>query len=67
MLRAVVELGRSVPMDVAVEGIETQEVHDIVRGFGGCLGQGWLYSAAVPLHELSALIEDVDSRVSLNA
>jgi diguanylate cyclase (GGDEF)-like protein len=66
VLRAVVELGRSVSMDVAVEGIETQQVHDIVRGFGGCMGQGWLYSAAVPLHELSTLIADVDSRVALS-
>jgi diguanylate cyclase (GGDEF)-like protein len=67
VLRAVVELGRSVSMDVAVEGIETQQMHDIVRSFGGCFGQGWLYSAAVPLSELSALIADVDSRVALSA
>jgi sensor c-di-GMP phosphodiesterase-like protein len=42
-------------------------MHDIVRSFGGCFGQGWLYSAAVPLSELSALIADVDSRVALSA
>ena len=67
MLRAVVELGRSLPMQVVAEGIETQEMHDIVRGFGQCLGQGWLYSAAVPLPELAERIAELDARPALTA
>ncbi|WP_378227111.1 putative bifunctional diguanylate cyclase/phosphodiesterase [Angustibacter luteus] len=65
VLRAVVELGRSLPMQVVAEGIETQEMHDIVRGFGQCLGQGWLYSAAVPLDQLPDAITAIQARETI--
>ncbi|GAB3595281.1 hypothetical protein GCM10027446_20320 [Angustibacter peucedani] len=67
VLRAVVELGRSLPMVVAVEGIETAEAHAVVAELGGCRGQGWLYSAAVPLDELPGVVAGLDGASSLSA
>ncbi|WP_460446593.1 putative bifunctional diguanylate cyclase/phosphodiesterase [Angustibacter aerolatus] len=56
ILRAVVDLGAALPIDVCVEGIETGPQHDLVRDTGALFGQGWLYGAAVPAAELPALL-----------
>lgn len=56
VLDAVVALARTMPMWVVVEGVETQEVADLVRGTGAGNVQGWLYSAAVPIDQLADVV-----------
>ena len=55
IVAAVVELGRSMGLDVVVEGIETPEDADLVTALGAGFGQGALYGPAVPAAELVAL------------
>lgn len=64
VLRAVVDLGRALHMQVTVEGIETQGVHDLVAGLGGCHGQGWLYSHAVPSDQVVDAVAQLDCRLA---
>jgi EAL domain-containing protein (putative c-di-GMP-specific phosphodiesterase class I) len=56
ILTAVADLAASLPADVVVEGIETEEQRDVVRATGAGFGQGWLFSAAVPVDGVIALV-----------
>ncbi len=47
MLRTMVSLGHDVGMQVIVEGIETEEVHEHVVATGAVFGQGWLYGRPI--------------------
>lgn len=62
VLRAIVDLAKSLPLDVVVEGIETPAVHDFLRDAGCEFGQGWLYGAAVPFEGLPAAVESINAR-----
>jgi EAL domain-containing protein (putative c-di-GMP-specific phosphodiesterase class I) len=62
VMRAVLELGRALSIEVVVEGIETQEEHDLVRRMGAGFGQGWLYAAAVRADALPAVVAAVDAQ-----
>jgi diguanylate cyclase (GGDEF)-like protein len=53
--RAVTELGTAIGLSVVVEGIETQEVCDLVRDMGADFGQGSLFGAASELREVAGL------------
>jgi diguanylate cyclase (GGDEF)-like protein len=55
ILRAVADLAASLPADVVVEGIETAEQRELVRATGATYGQGWLFSASVPIDQVAAL------------
>ena len=63
---AIVDLARSVHLSTIAEGIETQEQLAILRRIGCGSGQGYLWSPAVPLHELLKLFTG-DRRVRLIA
>ena len=65
VLGSIVTLARSLPMDVVVEGVETEAVSDLVRRAGAMFGQGWLYGAAVPFAELPAAVDDLNARALL--
>lgn len=52
MLRTMVSLGHDVGMQVIVEGIETEEVHEHVAATGAVFGQGWLYGRPIEQGEL---------------
>jgi diguanylate cyclase len=51
----VTELGREIGLSVVVEGVESPEVADLVRGMGAHFGQGSLFGSARPLAEVPGL------------
>ncbi len=53
--RAVTELGKAIGLSVVVEGVESQQVADLVRGMGADFGQGSLFGQARPLAEVPGL------------
>jgi diguanylate cyclase len=53
--QAVTELGRGIGLSVVVEGVESPEVADLVRGMGAHFGQGSLFGVATPLEEVPGL------------
>jgi len=61
VLRTIADLGARLALDVVVEGIETEAVHDLVRATGVGFGQGWLYSAAVPVNRLTDIVAQINA------
>jgi diguanylate cyclase (GGDEF)-like protein len=61
VLRTIADLGTRLAVDGVVEGIETEAVHDVVVATGVAFGQGWLYSAAVPVDRLADAIAEVNA------
>ena len=59
---AIIELARSLRLDVVAEGIEHQEQLDILRQLGCLAGQGFLWSPAVALDDLPGLAEQLARR-----
>ncbi|MGN6612881.1 MAG: putative bifunctional diguanylate cyclase/phosphodiesterase [Angustibacter sp.] len=60
VMRSIIELGRALPLEVVVEGIETTEVRDVVRDLGACYAQGWLYAPAVPLEQVADTVREIE-------
>ena len=56
IVSAVVGLGHSLGLSTVAEGVETQEVAELLRGLGCDIGQGWLFGRPVPAHDISALV-----------
>jgi diguanylate cyclase (GGDEF)-like protein/PAS domain S-box-containing protein len=56
IVRAVINLGQSLGMRVVAEGIESNEQADRLRQLGCDLGQGFLFSKAVPAEEVPGLL-----------
>lgn len=52
IVRAVATLGEGLHMPVTAEGIDTQDVLDSLRQYGGITGQGYLYGRPRPATEL---------------
>ncbi|MGN6302156.1 MAG: putative bifunctional diguanylate cyclase/phosphodiesterase [Angustibacter sp.] len=61
VMRSIIDLGRALPLEVVVEGIETSEVRDVVRDLGASYAQGWLYAPAVPLEQVAAVVAGLDA------
>jgi EAL domain-containing protein (putative c-di-GMP-specific phosphodiesterase class I) len=57
LLEAIVSLGQKLDMIVLAEGIETQVQLDRLLDLGCDLGQGYLFSPAVPAREVAALLD----------
>ncbi len=55
MVRAIVQLAGSLQMQPLAEGIETEEQWEFIVQQGCNLGQGFLFSRAVPAEEITAL------------
>jgi EAL domain-containing protein (putative c-di-GMP-specific phosphodiesterase class I) len=53
--RSVTHLGADIGLAVVVEGIETREAADLVRGMGADYGQGSLFGVATPLEQVPGL------------
>ena len=53
--KAVTELGGAIGLSVVVEGVESQEVCDLVRSMGADYGQGSLFGAASELDQVPGL------------
>jgi diguanylate cyclase len=54
IVRAVVDLGRSIGLSVVVEGVETPQTADLAAGLGASFGQGAMFGDAVPAADLVA-------------
>lgn len=57
LLEAIVSLGHKLNTTVLAEGIETQEQYDHLRELGCELGQGFLFSKAVPASDVAQLLK----------
>jgi diguanylate cyclase (GGDEF)-like protein len=55
--RAVLDMGTTVGLTVVVEGVETEEVDDLVRRMGVGYAQGAYYGAAMTAPELGAMCD----------
>jgi EAL domain-containing protein (putative c-di-GMP-specific phosphodiesterase class I) len=53
---SVLRLGRDLALSVVAEGVETVEQLVLLRSAGCTLGQGYLFSPALPLEEATALV-----------
>jgi EAL domain-containing protein (putative c-di-GMP-specific phosphodiesterase class I) len=65
IIEAVLNLGRSLGMEVVAEGIEDKSQESHLRSLGCRHGQGYLYSEAVPAEEISDMIRNWTSPVGL--
>jgi EAL domain-containing protein (putative c-di-GMP-specific phosphodiesterase class I) len=52
---AIISLARALGRTVVAEGIETEAQHEVVRGLGCQLAQGYLWSPAVPAEQVLTL------------
>nr|WP_240895144.1 bifunctional diguanylate cyclase/phosphodiesterase [Kineococcus siccus] len=59
VVTCVVDLANRLGLTVIVEGVETEQQAAICRFISAPLGQGWLYSAAVPRTQLAAQLTHV--------
>jgi Amt family ammonium transporter len=58
LLEAIISLGHKLNMTMLAEGIETPAQRERLRGLDCELGQGFLWSAAVPYGEVEAMLKD---------
>jgi diguanylate cyclase (GGDEF)-like protein/PAS domain S-box-containing protein len=58
LLRAVMDIGRSLHLRTVAEGIETTEQLDELRSLACPLGQGFLFSRPLPSADVSTLLAD---------
>jgi diguanylate cyclase (GGDEF)-like protein/PAS domain S-box-containing protein len=56
LLSGVIQLGRSLGLDVVLEGVESEAQIQIIRPFGDLAIQGFYYSKAVPAREAQMLL-----------
>jgi c-di-GMP-specific phosphodiesterase len=59
LLEAIISLGQKLNMTMLAEGIETVEQFSRLRRLGCELGQGSLFSAAVPRDDVEAMVGQV--------
>ncbi|WP_051799709.1 EAL domain-containing protein [Catenuloplanes japonicus] len=62
MVRSIVQLGRNLGLGMIAEGVETEEQRGLLLGLGCHLGQGFLFSPAVPADEARTLMTFTPSR-----
>lgn len=61
IVASVIELGHQLGLTVVAEGVETDEVCDVLRALGCDTMQGFLFSPAVPAAEALSLVEGARS------
>jgi len=59
LLETIISLGRKLDMTMLAEGIETEPQFRRLRRLGCELGQGYLFSPAVPNHEVEAMVGQI--------
>jgi EAL domain-containing protein (putative c-di-GMP-specific phosphodiesterase class I) len=67
LVSTVVELGRTLGMDVVAEGVETAGQLAALQGMGCGFLQGWLIGRAVPVEELGPLLAAFDPSFSVTS
>jgi diguanylate cyclase (GGDEF)-like protein len=65
IVRAIIQLGKSLGMQVIAEGVETSAQEAYVISEGCHEGQGYLYSKPLPARELLAFLKQADKLKSL--
>lgn len=58
LVRSIVALANGLALDVVAEGVETEEQLQFVRAVGCLSAQGFYFSKALQLHELTAYLND---------
>jgi EAL domain-containing protein (putative c-di-GMP-specific phosphodiesterase class I) len=58
VVRAIVDLARSLRLDVVAEGIETDEDAEALRSIGCSTGQGYLFSRPLTADALTAWLDE---------
>jgi diguanylate cyclase (GGDEF)-like protein len=61
VVRAIVDLARSLRLEVVAEGVETAEVADLLRRIGCVTAQGYLYSRALPAAAFTSWLRDYNA------
>jgi diguanylate cyclase (GGDEF)-like protein len=61
IVRAIVDLGRHLQLEVVAEGIEDQETWDLLASMGCDLGQGWHLGRPMPSGELQPWLRTRDN------
>jgi diguanylate cyclase (GGDEF)-like protein/PAS domain S-box-containing protein len=56
MVRTIIDLAGNLGLSTVAEGVETEEHRRFLVGHGCMLGQGFLFSPAVPAHEIDAMV-----------
>jgi EAL domain-containing protein (putative c-di-GMP-specific phosphodiesterase class I) len=56
IVRAVIDLARSLSINVVAEGIETSDQRDFLKVMGCDFGQGWFFGKAAPADEIFGVI-----------
>ena len=51
-MRAIIDLGRTLGLEVVAEGVEDEATWDVLEGLGCDLVQGWHLARAMPVDEL---------------
>jgi diguanylate cyclase (GGDEF)-like protein/PAS domain S-box-containing protein len=62
IVNAITQLGRSLGIEVVAEGIETVMQLEQLRSIGCHVGQGFLFSAAVPVAEVPEVLNSIRDR-----
>jgi EAL domain-containing protein (putative c-di-GMP-specific phosphodiesterase class I) len=60
IVRAIIQLGKSLGMQVIAEGVETLEQEAYIVAEGCHEGQGYLYSRPLPAREITAFLKQSD-------
>lgn len=58
LVKAIVALAASLKKETVAEGVETLEHQALLKSFGCPLGQGYLYSPAIPLNQLISFVQE---------
>lgn len=63
IVRAIIQLGKSLGMQVIAEGVETREQEAYILAEGCHEGQGWLYSKPMPAKDVTAFLRQARKSV----